>query len=631
MSDLKLAAEFEQKTEQDWLDQVEKVLRGADFEKKLVSKTYDDIRVDPLYARGTVTNNTVPGTAPFTRGWSETSDQTWDINQLHISSDPEAANTAILQDLEGGASSLTLRLAAPGQSGLPATIEALRTALTGVRLDMISLNLDAGHNFAQLSKIIPALLNARADEDGTSNITVIADPLSTLANLGALNVDMDQALQQLADLAGSKLAGLKIAKTVTISSRPYHNAGASEAEELSAMLATLVTYMRTLEHAGIEPAQSLPMMVVSLSTDADLFNSIAKLRAARRLIWQVADACGCPNSAKEVAQRAETSERMMSKRDPWVNMLRTTSACTGAALGGAQAITVLPFNWSLGAPDKFARRMSRNCQIVLMEEAALGAVIDPAGGSSYVDYLTDQLVEKSWALFQTIETAGGMFPALQSGLIQTMIRETHEARAKDIAFGKVEITGVSSFPNLHEKPLKLTPHEIAIPLDDESINVEPLPLRRDAEPFEKLRDAADTHAKTHGTLPALFLANLGELSDFNARANWAASFFSTGGIQTSDVIEYTSQDALIDAYLNSGTTIACICSSDAIYTNQAGDIARKLKAAGATYIYLAGRAGEKRDAYRQAGIDAFIHIGINILETLADAHDRAGITRPHIG
>ena len=626
MSDLKLASNFEQKTKQDWLEQVDKVLRGADFERKLVKKTYDDIRIDPLYSVTAKDDASAPGSAPYTRGWQAKTDGTWGLNQRHIASDPEDVNTAILEDLEGGTSSLTITLAAPGQAGLPFDGDAVRKALGGVRLDMIALSIDAGSRFGELPDLIKAITDNRPDETGDTRVSVLADPLGTLARLGALDSSMDENLAQLVSLAKAKTDGLKLDKIISVSGHPYHNAGASDAEELAAMLATLVAYMRALEQAGISPADAISMMAVTLAADAELFNTVAKFRAARRLITQIADACGCPDAARDVTLKAQTSERMMTRLDPWVNMLRTTAACTGAALGGAQEITVLPFTWSLGQPDKFARRMARNCQIVLMEEAALGTVIDPTGGSAYADYLTDQLAQKSWEIFQKTEKSGGMFKALQSGIIQSAIAETHQARAKNVALGKAEITGVSSFPNLKEAPVKVTPHQMPAAIEDEAITVEPLPMRRESEPFELLRDAADAYATKNGDLPALFLANLGVLTDFNARANWASSFFSTGGLQAITNPGFKDHDALIEAFKNSPSNIACICSSDPIYLAEAEDIARKLKSAGAAYVYLAGRAGEKRDDYQAAGIDSFIHMGVNILDTLKDAHDRMEVS-----
>lgn len=622
MTKLNLASEFEPRSRNDWLSEVEKVLRGADFEKKLVAKTYDDIRIDPLYSE--LRDTGAPGQTPFTRGWSDQTDGEWNIDQLHISSDPDDANTAILEDLEGGASSLTIRLNAPGQSGLPADAGALTKALNGVRLDMIALNIAPGLGYQNTQQLITALAAEHPDEMNDARISIDADPVGELARLGALDRDMDTALDQLADLAKSALGDLPVQSSIMVDGRPYHNAGASEAEELAAILATTVTYMRSLEESGITPAEILPLISVTLGADTDIFNTIAKFRAARHLLWSISDACGAGSEAAKITLRAETSERMMTRRDPWVNLLRATAATTGAAIGGAQSITVLPHTWTLGTPDHFARRMTRNCQIVLMEEASLAAVVDPAGGSSYVDYLTDELTRKSWTLFQEIERNGGMVDALQSGHIQSAIRETNDARAKDIAYGKLDITGVSAFPDLTEDPIKTASHAIPAPLDSEAITVEPLPLRRLSEPFEKLRDTADSYKASHGKLPQIFLANLGLLSDFNARANWSASFLSAGGIETITSTGYADHNALIDAFKNSGTTIACICSSDAVYENEAEAIARDLKAAGATFIYLAGRAGEKRDAYRSAGIDAFIHMGLNSLEILSEALDRLG-------
>ncbi len=630
MSELKLAAEFEPKTRNDWLALVEAALRGADFEDTLVARTRDGIRIDPLYTPGDEAfdqSSLTPGTQPFTRGWSAgKTDPAWEIDQLHVDRAPETANKAILSDLEGGATSITLRLAAPGQSGLDPTSNALNAALKGVHLDMIALSFDAGLNIGKLPEMLAGLAKGRGRENGNMRISLGADPLGALARLGALDVDMENAYRQIEELTTARDGGLPIQRILLADGRPYHNAGAGAAQELACVMATIVAYVRARDDAGAHPGQTIPELSVSLAADTDLFETTAKFRAARRLVWQIADACGCAEAAARVELSAQTSERMMTRRDPWVNMLRTTAACAAAAMGGAQAITVLPYTWAIGAPDSFARRMARNCQMVLREEASFGAVLDPAGGSHYVDYLTDELSEKAWHLFQDIEKDGGMFKALQSGKIQNMIRATHEARANDIAMARQELTGISSFPQLNEKPVSAEPHILPPPLDDVAITVEPLHLRRLSAPFEKLRDASDAYRARTGHPPTVFLANLGTVQDFNMRANWAANFFGAGGMATTENQAYEDYDTLIAAFEKSGASLACICSSDAIYGNEAEEAAKRLKSAKADYVYLAGRAGENRDAYRSAGIDAFIHAGVNILETLSDAHDRLGVS-----
>src|SRR5262249_50705078 len=226
------------------------------------------------------------------------------------------------------------------------------------------------------------------------------------------------------------------------------------------------------------PSDALGRIAIGLAADADMFPSMAKLRAARRLVTRVAEACGAGAAAGKVELAATTSQRMMARRGPWVYMLRTTAACAAAAFGGADAITVLPFTWALGRPDAFARRIARNTHLVLQEESAAGRVVDPAHGSWYVEKLTDELANKAWALFQDIEAKGGMIAALESGFIQGEIARVAEARAKDIANGRVPLTGVSAFPLLADDSVKFAPHPPADPVTKGGTQVAALTPRR---------------------------------------------------------------------------------------------------------------------------------------------------------
>src|SRR3990172_8798943 len=245
---------------------------------------------------------------------------------------------------------------------------------------------------------------------------------------------------------------------------PYHEAGASEAQELSSMLATLVAYLRACEAAGLRPRAALGKIALGLAADADLFLTIAKLRAARRLAHRIAEACGAESAAGSLHLTASTSARMMARRDPWVNLLRTTTACAGAGFGGADAVSVLPFTWALGKPDAFARRIARNTHLVLQEESAAGRVVDPAAGAWFIEKLTDDLAKKAWGLFQEIEAKGGMAVALESGFVQAEIGRVAEARATDVAVGRTQLTGVSAFARLSEDGVKVEPHPTPEPI-----------------------------------------------------------------------------------------------------------------------------------------------------------------------
>ena len=235
-----------------------------------------------------------------------------------------------------------------------------------------------------------------------------------------------------------------------------HEAGASEAQELSYLAATLVAYLRAFEAAGVAPKDALPTIAFALSVDTDLFVNAAKVRAARTIIARIAEASGASPAAMHIT--AVSSARMMAKRDPWTNMLRTTAACAAATFGGADAITVLPYTWALGVPDRFARRVARNTQLVLQEELQLGRVVDPIGGSWYVEKLTDELAQRAWTLFQDIEAEGGIVAALSSGGLQDDIAKVAETRARSIATGRIELTGVSVFPFLGDDGVKVTPY-----------------------------------------------------------------------------------------------------------------------------------------------------------------------------
>jgi methylmalonyl-CoA mutase len=294
-------------------------------------------------------------------------------------------------------------------------------------------------------------------------------------------------------------------------------------------------------------------------------------------------------------------------------------ACAAAALGGADAVTVLPFTHAMGRPDAFARRIARNTQIVLQEESWLGRVADPAGGSWYVERLTDDLAAAAWAFFQEIETAGGMVAALEAGLIQTKIATTAHARRTAIATGRSELTGVSAFPKLGEEGITVEPYPPAPRVLDTDSRVAPMPAVRLAAPFEALRDRADCAAAGERP-PRVFLAALGPLADFATRATWITNYLAVGGITAIQNEGFTDTAALGAAFAASGTTVACLCATDTGYAEQGEAAAGVLKAAGATHVCLAGRPKNQEAALIAAGVDTFIFAGGDALETLTRLH-----------
>jgi methylmalonyl-CoA mutase len=315
---------------------------------------------------------------------------------------------------------------------------------------------------------------------------------------------------------------------------------------------------------------------------------------------------------------------MLTRRDPYVNMLRATIATFSAGLGGADSICVLPHTLALGLPDAFARRAARNTQLVLLEESNLAKVADPAAGSGGIETLTQQLCEAAWTLFQEIEKAGGLFAALEQNLIQRKVAATRAAREASIARRKEVLTGASEFPNLHEAHVAvLDAKPVALALYGEAkITFDTLPQMRLAAPFEELRDKSDDILKKNGARPKVFLANLGKPADFTARATFAKSFFETGGIEAIDTDGFSDPTALGPAFKASGATLACLCSSDKIYAEQATAAAKTLQAAGVDHIYLAGRPGEHEASLREAGVKDFVFAGGDALAALQEIYKR---------
>lgn len=624
--DQPLASGFEPATREAWLALVDKVLKGADRDKRLVTRSADGLRIEPLYTRADAlphADSARPGLPPFTRGGQPIRDG-WDIRTFTSAADPAEANAAVLEDLQGGATSIALHIATPGGSGLACDRTTLARALDGVLLEMCAIALIAGERAPVAAEALLAMWDERRIALDQRQGHFNADPLGTMAAMGGLTLPLETALSEAAALIG-RVSDMPRVTALLADGHVYHCAGATEAQELAAMLATLVAYLRAAEAAGVAPETALPRIAVSLAADTDQFMTIAKLRAARRLVWRVGEAIGAGASAGRVHTTAVTAWRMLAKRDPWTNMLRTTIACAAAALGGADAIVVLPYTYALGKPDRFARRLARNTQVVLQEESSLGRVADPAGGSWYVERLTDDLARKAWELFQQIEAAGGMAAALRSGFVQGEIAKAAAARAHAIATGRQELTGVSAFPRLGDDGVSVEPWPPASPSAAMAVEVPRLAMRRLAEPFEALRDAADAYAARSGRQPRVFVASLGAIVDHNVRTTWVKNYLAAGGVEALVSEGYANAAAAAAAFEASGASIACIASSDAIYAELAEETARRLKAAGAGYLLMAGRPGDKEAGYRAAGVDEFLHSGANAVAALAALHAQLGI------
>ncbi|MDH6117511.1 methylmalonyl-CoA mutase [Kitasatospora sp. GAS204A] len=622
---LPLAAEFPDASREQWRRLVEGVLSksgtqstaGTPAEDALATALQDGLRARPLYTAedaSAVSETGYPGFPPFVRGGRPQGSAVsgWDVRQRHADPDPARTAEAVLADLEHGGGSIWLTL---GDAGLP--VDALPTVLAGVYLDLAAVVLDAGAQTKVAAERLFALLSERAvpNEAATGNLG--ADPLGLLARTGDDGAT-DALLAEAAELAARCARDYPGLRALSVDALPYHEAGASPAQELGAALATGVAYLRALTAAGLSVDEAAGQLEFRFAATEDQFLTIAKFRAARRLWSRVTEVSGAGPTAGAQRQHAVTSEVMMTARDPWVNMLRTTVATLAAGVGGADAVTVLPFDTALGLPDAFARRIARNTQAILLEESHLGKVIDPAGGSWYVEQFTEELAQAAWNWFQQLEAAGGQRAALTSGLVGETIAAGWAERSAKLAKRREPVTGVSEFPNLGEQPLVRPP--APAPLGGG------LPRVRRAEAFEALRDRSDAHLAATGARPKLFLAAIGPAAAHTARATFAANLFQAGGIETVLAAD-TEPAALAKEFAASGATVACLCSSDPLYVEHAEAVAAALKAADATRVLLAGRPGEQREAYQRAGVDEFVYAGGDAVAVLTSLLDQIGVAR----
>jgi methylmalonyl-CoA mutase len=614
--ELSLAADFAPATFEDWRKLVDGVLKGAPFEK-LVSKTYDGLTIEPIYRRA-------GGAAPIA---GRSSAAPWQVMQRIDHPDADAANALAIHDLENGATGLEIEFAGgPGTRGfgiIDATPETMKRLFDGIFVDAgISISLHPVIGRGNAGETLAALIEARRIDPAKVDLRFNYQALSTMAVRGRAPAAWSEMAKPFAGVVGGLMKRGFRGPFVLADGRAIHDAGGSDVQELAFALALAVAYMRMLEDGGVALDAARSAISFRLTADADQFLTMAKFRALRLLWARVEAACGL--APKPVFVAAETAWRMLTQRDPYVNMLRATIATFAAGLAGADAITVLPHTLALGLPDAFARRVARNTQLVLLEESNLAKVSDPAAGSGGIESLTRALCEAAWAAFQEIEKAGGVFAALEQDLIQREVAAIRAKRETNIAKRKDVLTGSTAFPNLNEAQVAtLDVKAVALAPDDLSITFEPLTAMRLAAPFERLRDRSDEMLKARGARPKVFLANLGTAADFTARATFARSFFETGGIEAVASDGLTELAAISTAFKASGAALACICSSDTVYGERAGDAAKALQAAGARHIYLAGRAGEQEAALRMAGVNAFIFAGGDALAVLQQAHQFA--------
>ncbi|MBO6548827.1 MAG: hypothetical protein JJ964_04305 [Rhizobiales bacterium] len=662
-------------TKDQWRALVEKSLNGKSIERALTHKTYDGIEIKPLYTK----EDAVPEAgAALLKSANENTDQLrpWNIIQLVDIPSLKSANKQIKIDLEGGATGLYLAISndipyASAELSLHTTAD-FATLFDGIELRGMSFYFANGSegivNAANFLNFLESQSIAPAEVEGSFGF----DPLSIFASISSFPEPEDEALDNWLDAAMAiKDSGAKMS-SFTASGRTWQQAGGSEAMELALTLATALTYLRALTKAGLSIDEALSQVDISLTTNGDIFLSTAKLRAMRLLWSKICDESGA--QTKPTKFIAEMSYLGLTKSDPEVNMLRATAATVAAGLGNVDALVLLPFSAAHGVANQDARRLALNTQIIAQEESHIGLVEDPAAGSWYVENITNELAEKAWEIFQATEQAGGMIKYLKSGKAKTMIDQIREAQINDIATGKKEITGVTTFPNIHEKEPELFNEEeewdeagdganMSVPIlkapsltgdargarfNDITAHLKqgtptyildealegPATLvnmlgnleSRIVEDVEFLRNLSDEVLALKGHRPNVFLANIGKAADFTARATWAKSYFETGGIEALSNDGFANNEELIDAFKTSGSTIVCLCSTDQLYEQEGVALAKEVLKAGAEAIYIVARPNFlKSIAYEDRSLfQTLLYQGTDMVSTLVEIHQIIG-------
>jgi methylmalonyl-CoA mutase len=584
---------------------------GDQPEHLLDTPTYEGFAIRPLYtALDELPEPPLPGEWPYLRGgpvFQALRDvkSGWKVAEAFPAPGAAAgdANAAVLAALGEGVSTLLIRV---GESG--AAPEELEGLLADVYLSMAPVILDAGADYLAACDVMLGLVaEVEPDQRATVSIDLGADPLTA-----ALSDRPAPAIEEVLAVA-ARVAADRGVRVITVDGPAFHNLGANATWELAASIAAAVAYLRLLTGSGIPVGEALRQISFRLAADDDQFMTLAKMRALRKLWAWVAGVVGDPGGGGAVVH-AETSLPMMTQRDPWVNMLRSTLAAFGAGVGGADTVLVFPFDVAIpggfpGTARSFARRIARNTQLLLLEESHVGRVLDPAGGSWFVEDLTKQLAEQAWQHFQAIEAHGGFVDARD--YVGDQIAEMAARRTDDVAHRRTAITGVNEFPNLGEPPLP----------QNESPGRHGNVQRYAAE-FEALRDRSDVYLARTGSRPRALLLPLGPLAEHNIRTTFAANLLASGGVEA---INPGTVDAagVASVVADSGSpTVAVICGTDKRYQDDAADMVAAARSAGVSRVYLAGPEKAVGEALHRP--DEFLTAKINAVEALSNLLTRLG-------
>lgn len=610
-----------------WRKTVESELKGVPFEKKLVTRMPEGTALQPLYTRLDLADvpdlGAAPGAAPFLRGTAACSaaGRTWEYCQEIPAATAAEFNRALLGALMQGQNSVSLPAKFAADGGI------LAQALDKVAIECVPVHFDTGAVARPLATNYLTAAQARGIATAKLTGSVTADPLGEWVQKGKLAAPLAAQLDALAEWTSAAQVNTPLLRTVGVSTVAWSDAGATATQELAFALATGVEYLRELARRDVAVATTGARMRFTFAVGPQFFSEIAKFRAFRSLWARVMAAFGAGAAAKDVVVHARTGTWNKTLHDVHVNMLRVTTEACSAVLGGVDSLHVSPYDEVCGASDESSQRIARNVHTLLAEEFHFTDTSDPAGGSWYVEKLTDDFARRAWKLFQEIEALGGYAAALRAGTPQKLVAASAADKDDAISKRRAGLIGTNLFPNLREKPpvVKAPDADAQAAVSsaagagalDEITTVK---ARRAAAGFEELRRAADGFAQRTGARPKVFVAKIGPVKQHKARADFTAGFFAVGGFEMAGKAAFETAEAAAQAAVASGAPIAVLCSTDETYPELVPAFGKALKAAKPEVAFvLAGLPAEATTvaAFREAGVDEFIHVRANVREVLA--------------
>ena len=632
-NDLLSSALFDGGDESAWLELVSKALKGGTPEK-LARCLCDDVAINPLYKN---LNNLAPSEdretscEPLVKSETNNVHLPWDIRQTFSNPSPEITNSEILRDLERGVSSVEIKLANKYTSGVHIrTLDDLEATLKGVDASIATVALD---HQGILGKEVSTLLSLWAEkQDKSSDIKLAFNIDPTQLNLNSQN--LKNAFQTVANFVNRVSERFPASLVLRSDSRYIHEAGGSEVQELGVLIASAIETTRFLDELGIPPSTTANSMQFTLAVSANYGVECAKIRAARLLWVKCLNTLKVPES--KIAIQGVTSNSMLTKYDPWTNIIRNTCACFGAITGGCDSISVEYFTNALGIASELGRRVARNTQIIAMEESNLGKVSDPISGAWFVEELTNDLAEKAWEEFQRIEGEGGLINSKRNNLLQSRVRDVCEHRKQSIAKKEKLIVGVNAFPSSTEvaPPIADQAESPLEPLISDNGTEEPnqengtrnpltvshfiLEKQSLSSDFERCRKRVEDHIKRTGKHPKIFIVTFGTQAEYNLRLDFTRNYFATVGIDIIESDGKLSRDQIVQNWMKSGCKIVCLAGSDIHYQADAEDTVNILKRSGARFVYLSGK-------FSCDGVDQNIFIGQNVIDVLELTLSRLGI------